>query len=139
IIGAIVSYPVMTFIWGKEGLSWLFYVPSFICGTLIGGSIAYAFLKKLSQNGVLQNFQKKLETQVYADKSSLLGNSVSIAAIGVIGYVVINLASGIFKFESGVWSTVAKVVLIAFIGVGVVYYLIKTIKREGSTVDKQAN
>ena len=28
IIGAIVSYPVMTFIWGREGLSWLFYVPS---------------------------------------------------------------------------------------------------------------
>ena len=34
IIGAIMSYPVMTFFWGKEGLSWLFYVPSFICGTL---------------------------------------------------------------------------------------------------------
>ncbi len=139
IIGAIVSYPVMTFIWGKEGLSWLFYVPSFICGTLIGGSIAYAFLKKLSQNGVLQNFQKKLETHVYADKSSLLGNSVSIAAIGVIGYVVINLASSIFKFESGLWSAAAKVVLIAFIGVGVIYYLIKKIKREGSAVDKQTN
>ena len=30
IIGAIVSYPVMTFFMGeKEGLSWLFYVPSF--------------------------------------------------------------------------------------------------------------
>jgi len=40
IIGAIASYPVMTLLWGKEGLSWLFYVPSFICGTLIGGSIA---------------------------------------------------------------------------------------------------
>ncbi|MBQ2743560.1 MAG: energy coupling factor transporter S component ThiW, partial [Oscillospiraceae bacterium] len=44
IIGAILSYPVMTFFWGKEGLSWLFYVPSFICGTLIGGSIAYLLL-----------------------------------------------------------------------------------------------
>ena len=41
IIGAIASYPVMTFLWGREGLSWLFYVPSFICGTLIGGSIAF--------------------------------------------------------------------------------------------------
>jgi energy coupling factor transporter S component ThiW len=30
VIGAIASYPVMSFIWGKEGLSWLFYVPSFI-------------------------------------------------------------------------------------------------------------
>lgn len=36
IIGAVLSYPVMNFIWGKEGLTWLFYVPSFIGGTLIG-------------------------------------------------------------------------------------------------------
>ena len=44
IIGAIVSYPVMTFIWGRTGLTWFFYVPSFIAGTLIGGSIAFIFL-----------------------------------------------------------------------------------------------
>ena len=53
IIGAIVSYPVMTWLWGKEGLSWLFYVPSFICGTLIGGSIAYVFLRKFAANDLL--------------------------------------------------------------------------------------
>lgn len=63
IIGAIASYPVMTFLWGREGLSWLFYVPSFIGGTLIGGSIAYLFLKKLSHNGMLKKFQEKLGTK----------------------------------------------------------------------------
>ena len=47
-IGAVLSYPVMSILWGREGLSWLFYIPSFVCGTLIGGSIAFAFLKKLS-------------------------------------------------------------------------------------------
>ena len=57
IIGAIVSYPVMTLLWGKEGLSWLFYVPSFICGTLIGGSIAYVFLRKIASNGMLARLQ----------------------------------------------------------------------------------
>ena len=36
VIGAIASYPVMTYLMGREGLSWLFYVPSFTCGTLIG-------------------------------------------------------------------------------------------------------
>lgn len=63
IIGAIASYPVMAFLWGKQGLSWLFYVPSFICGTLIGGSIAYLFLKKLAHSGQLAKFQAALGTK----------------------------------------------------------------------------
>lgn len=64
IIGALVSYPVMKFIWGKEGLTWLFYVPSFICGTLIGGAVAFLFLKKLSKNGMLKKIQNKLGTEL---------------------------------------------------------------------------
>ena len=60
IIGAIVSYPVMTFLWGREGLSWLFYVPSFICGTLIGGSIAFVFLYQLQRVGMLRQIQERL-------------------------------------------------------------------------------
>ena len=61
IIGAIVSYPVMTFICGREGLTWMYYVPSFICGTLIGGSIALVFLYKLQRAGVLHDIQNKLK------------------------------------------------------------------------------
>ena len=53
IIGAIVSYPVMAFICGREGLGWFFYVPSFICGTLIGGSVAFVLLYRLQHIGVL--------------------------------------------------------------------------------------
>ena len=60
IIGAVASYPVMSLIWGKTGLSWLFYVPSFICGTLIGGSIAFLFLIKLNSTGMLKKFQGAL-------------------------------------------------------------------------------
>lgn len=60
IIGAIVSYPVMAFLWGREGLTWLFYVPSFICGTLIGGSIAALLLYQLQRAGVLRKMQDSL-------------------------------------------------------------------------------
>ncbi len=60
IIGAIVSYPVMTYLWGKEGLTLFFYVPSFIMGTLIGGSIAYLLLKRLSVTGMLRKIQDSL-------------------------------------------------------------------------------
>ena len=65
IIGAMVSYPVMEILMGRTGLSWMFYVPSFICGTLIGGSIAFCLLTVLSRNGTLLEFQRKLGVNVY--------------------------------------------------------------------------
>ena len=65
IIGAIVSYPIMAFIYGKTGLTWLFYVPLFVCGTLIGGTIAYFFLASLRKTGMLANFQRRLGAKIY--------------------------------------------------------------------------
>lgn len=70
IIGAIVSYPVMTYIWGKTGLTWFFYVPSFIGGTLIGGSFAFLFLIALKKTGYLIRYQRKLGAKTY-DTTSL--------------------------------------------------------------------
>lgn len=63
IIGAIVSYPVMTYIGGRTGLTWLFYVPSFIGGTLIGGTVAFIFLGALKRIGMLSKVQRKLERE----------------------------------------------------------------------------
>lgn len=138
IIGAIVSYPVMTFIMHREGLSWLFYVPSFICGTLIGGSIAFVFLKRLSVTGVLQNMQRKLGSGVYEDSTGILGNSISIAALGVIGFVVISIAKSIFKFTSPMWNYTMWGVLIAFIVTGLVYYIVNQIKAGNKKNDTEA-
>lgn len=60
IIGSILSYPVMAFIWGRSGLTWFFYVPSFIMGTLIGGSIAFLFLTHLKRAKILPKLQRTL-------------------------------------------------------------------------------
>lgn len=60
ILGAIISYPVMTLLWGKTGVTWLFYVPGFLMGTIIGGCIAYIFLLTMKHNGVLAKMQFKL-------------------------------------------------------------------------------
>ena len=70
IIGAIVSYPVMTYLCGKEGLTWFFYVPSFIMGTLIGGSIAYLLLKRLEVAGALSKMQESLRDQPVKEKEA---------------------------------------------------------------------
>lgn len=66
LIGSIVSYPIMANLWGKTDLTWFFYVPSFLLATLIGGSIAFIFLKALERNGVLFEIQNKLGVNVYA-------------------------------------------------------------------------
>jgi len=65
LIGAIVSYPVMALLYGKTELTWMFYVPLFISGTLIGGTIAYFFLIAMRKNGMLKTMQQKLGAKIY--------------------------------------------------------------------------
>ncbi len=130
IIGAIASYPVMNFIWGKEGISLLFYVPSFICGTLIGGSIAYVFLRKLADNGMLVRIQNILLVKSYQDKSSLLSNTLVIAAFGAILFVVIEIASQIFKLTSPVFDVLAYASLVICIVAAAIYYVYKRVKKD---------
>lgn len=129
IIGAICSYPVMTFLWGKEGLSWLFYVPSFICGTLIGGSIAFVFLKKLSKAGLLHKFQATLGSASYTEKNSISENALYIGAFGVICFLVIEILTGIFKMTSPLWSVLSFSSLGAFIATGITYFIAKKVKK----------
>jgi len=128
IIGAILSYPVMTFFWGKEGLSWLFYVPSFICGTLIGGSIAYVFLRKFAANGMLARIQTMLGSQSYLDHTSILSNVLTIAACGAILFVVIEIASDIFKLTGVLWDNLSYASLIICAVAAILYYIVKKVK-----------
>ena len=129
IIGAIASYPVMSILWGKEGLSWLFYVPSFICGTLIGGSIALVFLKKLAANGMLKRFQTMLTDNVYEDKTGLISNTACIAAVGAILYVVIEIPTGIFSLTSPLWHTVSRGCIAVSVVSAVIYFAVNKIKK----------
>ena len=68
IIGAIVSYPVMTLLYGRTGLTWMFYVPMFISGTLIGGTICFFLLLTLFRRGTLREFSRKLGAKVYGKR-----------------------------------------------------------------------
>lgn len=128
IIGAIVSYPVMTYLWGRDGLSWMFYVPSFICGTLIGGSIAYVFLRKIASNGMLTKLQLKLNSTSYTDKSTVLSDSLTIAAFGAILFVVIKIASNIFKLTGSIWNILAYAAPGVCVAAAIIYYVIKKVK-----------
>lgn len=65
IIGSMVSYPVMAFLMGRDGLNAFFYTPMFIGATVMGGTAAYIFLKALSKSGLLAKFQLSLGAKVY--------------------------------------------------------------------------
>lgn len=129
-IGAIASYPVMTYIWGREGLTWLFYVPSFVCGTIIGGSIAYLFLRKIAANGILGRFQSSLGSASYQDDDSILSNALTIATVGSICFVVVKILSDMFELTSVVWSYIAYVALGVFAVVGFLYFVAKKRKKD---------
>jgi len=70
IIGSLASYPVMKFIWGKDGLSMFFYTPMFLGATLIGGGAAYILLKALAANGMLTKMQKQLDSKFFEKATS---------------------------------------------------------------------
>lgn len=128
IVGAIISYPVMTLLWNYENLTVFFYVPSFICGTLIGGSIAFFFVRKLADSGMLARIQAGLGSNVYNDKRTILSTSLTIAAFGPILFVVFMLLPQIFG-ESEVYNLLAYGALIAFVVLGVAYFVIRKIRK----------
>ncbi len=136
LIGAVVSYPVMRFIMGREGLGWVFYIPSFVAGTLIGGSIAYFFLRKLADNGNLGKMQKMLGSRVYADKSSVLSTALTIAAFGAISFVVIEVVAGMFKLSAKATSIAAYSSMGAFALMAIVYFIIKKLGGNKVAADK---
>ena len=88
------------------------------------------FLKKLSKSGVLSDFQRKLKAKSYADKSGIVSNAVSIAAFGVICFLVIEILTDIFKMQSPVWSYISYSALGIFIAVAIAYIVIKRLKGE---------
>lgn len=130
IIGALVSYPVMAMFSPREGLYLFFYLPTFIPGTLIGGSIAYVFLRKLSANGMLGAMQKKLGANVYEHKTGIVGSSVTIGAFGVISYLVIKLLTGFFGITSSFVTYVSYGILILFLLLAVVYFIYNKLKKK---------
>jgi len=103
-------------------------VPSFICGTLIGGSCAYVFLRKFAANGMLARIQTMLGSRSYLDHTSILSNALTIASCGAILFVVIELASDIFKLTGVLWDKLSYVALTLCAAAAILYYITKKVK-----------
>ncbi len=126
IIGAIVSYPVMTLFAGKTGLTWFFYVPSFIAGTLIGGSLAFIFLKQLQKAKLLSKFQTILGSNVYEGENVVLNDALGIAFLGFIGYLAtVVLVNNFVQSPTALVDSLKYIVLAAFVLAAAVYWLVR--------------
>lgn len=130
IIGAILSYPVMTFVWGKTGLTWFFYVPSFIAGTLIGGTIAFLFLKHLQKARLLSVFQETLGSRTYDSGEDVVNDALGIAFSGFIGYLAVTVAVHHLAPQGGpVINSLRYIVLAGFLVAALIYWNIKRPKK----------
>ena len=131
IIGAIVSYPVMAFLMGRGGLSLMFYVPSFICGTLIGGSVAFIFLKYLNKAKLLEKMQQMLGSQVQEKPSDLRMDAAGIGFLGIIVYLaVFVVAKNIFKLTGVMAKAFPIAALILVEAIAIVYYVTQSKKEQ---------
>lgn len=130
IIGAIVSYPVMTYIVGREDLSAFFYVPSFTAGTLIGGTLAFLFLKQLQKGKLLSKFQTSLGSNVYEGGNVVLNDALGIAFFGFIGYLVTVVIVNSFITDAPEFVHMIKyIVLVFFFVAAIVYWFLNREKR----------
>lgn len=131
IIGAIVSYPVMAFLMGRGGLSLMFYVPSFICGTLIGGSVAFIFLKYLNKAKMLVKMQQMLGSQVQEKPSDLRMDAAGVGFLGIIVYLaVFVVAKNIFKLTGVMAKAFPIAALILVEAIAIVYYVTQSKKEQ---------
>lgn len=125
IIGAIVSYPVMTYLWGRTGLTWLFYVPSFTAGTIIGGSLAFIFLRQLQRTKLLGTIQQNLGSMSYANGSDVANDAIGICMLGFILYLAsVVLVKAFIPEPTGFVTYIKYIVLALCLIAGGLYYLI---------------
>ena len=92
----------------------------------------------LFRSGLLERFQNQLGSEAYATASGLLGSSISVAAIGVISYVVVGIISSVCKLESAVFIYIARGALIVFIAAAVIYYCVNRIKAGKNKNEKRS-
>ena len=76
------------------------------------------------------NIQANISDSIYEDKTSLISNASSIAAIGVVLYVIIEIPTGIFNFSSPVWHIVSKGCILTFVVIAIIYFMINKAKKE---------
>ena len=60
ILGAIVSYPLMTWFYGLKDVAWYYYIPFYTPSAVVGALMGTAVLLMLSRMGVLRRLKEEI-------------------------------------------------------------------------------
>ena len=60
ILGALAAYPLMTWFYGLEGVSWYYYVPFYIPSAVVGALMGVAVLLTLKHSGYLSRLMEEI-------------------------------------------------------------------------------
>ena len=87
--------------------------------------MAFIFLRQLARAGMLPRFQRMLSDRSFEEGSSPLSNAIAIAALGVIGYLIIKILTGmVFQTAGPLWNWAAWGMIAIFVVMALVYYLL---------------
>lgn len=81
IIGSLVSYPVMAFLMGRDGLNAFFYTPMFLGATCMGGAVAWLLLTAQQKWSACKNSMESW-SEMYMTKEMLRKIAAKIAVLG---------------------------------------------------------
>ena len=90
---------------------------------------------------MLTKTQDMLGSKVYADKSSILSNTILIATFGAIMFFVFFMVPQVFKVEGAIWGYLAYGSIAVFLVLALIYFVVRKIKeknnqRDGSLIEK---
>ena len=71
-----------------------------------------------------------LGTKSYSSENGIVSNAITIASIGTICFVAIQILINIFKPEAMIWSYISYGFIGIFIVSAVIYLIVKKLKKE---------
>ena len=98
----------MTYLWGRDGLSWMFYVPLLYLRHPHRRQHRLCISAVRSHPTDAHQAQLKLNSTSYTDNEhGTLRPADHQSAFGAILFVVIKIASNIFKLTGSIWNILA--------------------------------
>ena len=79
---------------------------------------------------MVERLQNMLASKSYTDKSSVVSNTLTIAAFGGIVFVVVEILTDMFKLTAPVWDSLSYIGLGVCVVLAGIYWIVKKVRKE---------